>query len=661
MIKKMQKPILSDTRFWSVLFFLIVCFILYGNTIPNKFSLDDDLVTANNEIVKKGISGIPKIFTTLYQNLDNFKYEYRPIVKFTYAIENEIFGSNPEVSHFFNIVLYFLSSVLLFFVLQKIFSNTHILFSVIIVTLFIAHPIHTEVVASLKNRDEILSFIFSLITLVYTIKLGETEKKVYFLPIVIFFLIALLSKQSAMVYAAICPMVLLFLPKKTSIKTILILFSLLVAGYLMLKLMEKGLIGKNIRDKFFWDNPLYFYRSFAIRSATGMMTLLFYAKILIFPHPLLFYYGYNMIPISNWNNIWVVLILLIHLALFILAVFLFRKKHPIGFGILYYLVAISMFTNIVRSAAGIVAERYAYSAVLGFCIVIAGILFAIFKVTHVKEIGISKKLILGMLVFLIILPYSYKTISRNTDWKDYNTLYAHDIKYLEKSAKANELYASELARQVNEDMLKTKDLNKNMPKIKLCIKHFEQSLKIDSSNSMANNNLGLIYFVLMRDNKKALTYFKRSIQFDPEYGRGNFNMALVYENNKDFDSAIVYYKKVNKIDPGNQNAFINLSNIYFNDKHDLGMAIEISKKFSETDPDNAMPYINMGTYYLHSSDTVSCLKYFDIAAEKSNIDAKFLKALSQIYASRGQNDKAAYYSQKAQNVRLERKPKKNQN
>jgi tetratricopeptide (TPR) repeat protein len=640
---------------------LILCFLLYGNTIPNKYSLDDDLVTANNEIVKKGISGIPKIFTTLYQNLDNFKYEYRPIVKLTYAIENEIFGSNPEVSHFFNILLYFLSSILLFFILQKIFPNIHILFSVIVVTLFIAHPIHTEVVASLKNRDEILSFIFSLITLFYTIKLGETEKKVYFFPIVVFFLVALLSKQSAMVYAAICPMVLLYLPKKTSFKSIIILFSLLVGTYLVMKLIEKGLISRNVRDKFFWDNPLYFYKSYAIRSATGMMTLLFYAKILIFPHPLLFYYGYNMIPISNWNNIWVILILLLHLALFVFAVFLFKKKNPIGFGILYYLIAISMFTNIVRSAAGIVAERYAYSAVLGFCIVIAGILFAIFKVTNAKEISRSKKLILGMLVFLILLPYSYKTISRNTDWKDYNTLYTHDIKYLEKSAKANELYASELARQVNEDMLKTKDLDKNMPKIKLCIKHFEQSLKIDSSNSMANNNLGLIYFVLFRDNKKALTYFQRSIHFDPEYGRGNFNMALVYENNKDFDSAIVYYKKVNRIDPGNQNAFINQANIYFKEKHDLDKAVEISKKFSETDPENALPYINMGTYYLHSSDTVSCLKYFDMAAEKPNIDAKFLKALSQIYASRGQNDKAAYYSQKAQNVRSERKSKKNQN
>jgi hypothetical protein len=206
-----------------------------------------------------------------------------------------------------------------------------------------------------------------------------------------------------MVYAAICPLTLLFIPSKVSFKSILILFAILASAYFAMKLLEKGLIGKNIRDKFFWDNPLYFYKSFAIRSATGMMVLLFYLKILIYPHPLLFYYGYNMIPISNWNNIWVFLILIVHLGLFVAGVYLFRKKHPLGFGILYYLISISMFTNILRSAAGIVAERYAYSATLGFCIIITGILFSIFKISNVKEIRPKKKIIVGIMVILLLL------------------------------------------------------------------------------------------------------------------------------------------------------------------------------------------------------------------------------------------------------------------
>jgi tetratricopeptide (TPR) repeat protein len=196
-----------------------------------------------------------------------------------------------------------------------------------------------------------------------------------------------------------------------------------------------------------------------------------------------------------------------------------------------------------------------------------------------------------------------------------------------------------------------------MPKINLAIKHFEQSLKIDSSNSMANNNLGLIHFVLLKDNQKAIEYFKRSILYNPDYGRGNFNLALVYENNKDFDSSIIYYQKVINIDPQNQNAFINLANIYFTEKHDLKQAIEISKKFSKIDPENALPYINIGTFYLKSADTVNCLKYFEIAAEKPNINPKFLRALSQIYADKGQNDKSSYYSLKAQNIKSNKKNK----
>jgi protein O-mannosyl-transferase len=654
-----NKTKLFDFKLLTVFYFLILCFLLYGNTIPNKYSIDDDLVTANNEMVKKGVSGIPKIFTTLYQNMDNFKYEYRPIVKLSYALEFEIFGSNPGISHFINILLYFLSSVLLFFILRKVFYQSSLIFPLIIVTLFIAHPIHTEVVASLKNRDELLSFFFSLITLICSIKLGETQKKIYFIPAFLSFAVALLSKQSALVYAALCPLTLLFIPSRTKFKSIVFLFLLLLSAYFLMKLTEKGLLGRNVRDKFFWDNPLYFYKSIGIRSATGMRVLLFYLKIMILPTPLLFYYGYNMIPVSHWNNWQVIIIFLFHLGLFILGIYLFRKKNPIGYGILFYLIAISMFTNIVRPAAGIVAERYIFTSVLGFCIVLSGILFSISKVNNSKEIKTNKKLFLGLIVLLILVPYSYKTISRNAVWKDYNTLYANDIKYLENSAKANELYASELARQVNEDMLKTKDLNKNMPKIRLAVKYFEKSLRIDSSNFMANNNLGLIYFVIFKDNQKALTYFKRSIQYRPDYGRGNFNMALTYERKKDFDSAIIYYDKMMTIEPNNQNVYINLANIYFDEKHDLQKAVDILDRFSKADPDNALPFVSTGTYYLRSVDTVSCLKYFDMAAEKPNIDARFLNALARIYASKGLNDKAAYYNLKAQNVKLNKKIKKN--
>lgn len=629
----------------------IACFFLYGSTVFNDYSLDDDLVTANNETVKKGIKGIPEIFTTLYKNIDNFKYEYRPIVKVTYALEHQIFSSNPRVSHFFNILIYFLVSLLLFYVLIRIFTKQSVFFVFFIVLLFVAHPVHSEVVASLKNRDELLSFGFSLLTLFITLKLGENNKIKHYFFIFLFFLLALLSKQSAMVFIAICPLTLFFVNKEIPLKRILILFFILSAALILTKFVQSSLVGKAQRDLFFWDNPLYFVDSFSVRTATGMSVLLFYLKLLIFPHPLLFYYGYNMIPLSDWSQPSVIISLMLHLILLIFGIILTGKRHPLGYGILFYLIAISMFSNIIRSAAGIVAERYVFSASLGFVIMFASLIFLLFKSLQVKAPGRKQVVLITSILILILIPYSIKTKERCRDWKNHFTLYSADIRYLENSAKANELYASELARQVNVDMLKTKDLEKNMPKILLSVKHFEQSLRIDSSNFSAYNNLGLINFVLLKNNKKAIEYFKKSLIYKPNYERGNFNLALVYESISEYDSAIIYYKKVNIIDPTNINAFINQANILYYKKNRFTDAVDLMKKYSMSNSDNALPYITIGTYYLQNKDTLNCLSYFEIAAEKPNIEARFLHALSQIYTARHQPDKAAYYLRKALSVK----------
>ena len=150
-------------------FFIVFAFILYGNTIQNNYSIDDDYVTFSDPTVRKGIKAIPEIFTSLYANVydagKEIKFGYRPVVKTTYAIESEFFGANPHISHLINILLYALTSILLFFLLRRFFKESHILFPLLVTTLFMAHPVHTEVVSSLKNRDELLSFMFNIIFL----------------------------------------------------------------------------------------------------------------------------------------------------------------------------------------------------------------------------------------------------------------------------------------------------------------------------------------------------------------------------------------------------------------------------------------------------------------------------------------------------------------
>src|ERR1043165_1242183 len=94
-----KEGMLSEKK-WNrkvILFLLLGCFLLYGKSIRNNYSMDDEFVVKNNQQVQKGIKAIPEIFRTTYV-IDNQKssYEYRPMVKAAYALECQIFGVNPH-------------------------------------------------------------------------------------------------------------------------------------------------------------------------------------------------------------------------------------------------------------------------------------------------------------------------------------------------------------------------------------------------------------------------------------------------------------------------------------------------------------------------------------------------------------------------------------
>src|SRR5688572_1852830 len=96
--KEKAKPAVSplSTR-WLALIIFGFSFLLYFNSVFNGYNLDDELVTQNHRLTSKGISAIPEIFRSpYYEDKEGFKYEYRPIVLVTFAIEHSLFGDNAR-------------------------------------------------------------------------------------------------------------------------------------------------------------------------------------------------------------------------------------------------------------------------------------------------------------------------------------------------------------------------------------------------------------------------------------------------------------------------------------------------------------------------------------------------------------------------------------
>src|SRR5580704_2307345 len=55
---------LTGSTKWAILIGLVVfTFVIYGNSIANGYSGDDDIITLRNSAVQEGVKGIGKIFS----------------------------------------------------------------------------------------------------------------------------------------------------------------------------------------------------------------------------------------------------------------------------------------------------------------------------------------------------------------------------------------------------------------------------------------------------------------------------------------------------------------------------------------------------------------------------------------------------------------------
>lgn len=236
-----QPEIAAGNASRSLAMFPIVVFLfsafIYLNTIPNNYNLDDELVTQNHRLTSKGISAIPEIFTSpYYEDKAGYKYEYRPIVLISFAIEHTLFGDNPHVSHFINVALYGLLCMLLFYVLKASFSEHNSLYPLLITIIFAAHPIHTEVVASIKNRDEILAFLFALGSWLLAISFVH-RGNFFLLPVILLLFVAgLLSKSTIITFVVIVPVAVILLNKAGYGKTILLTLLLTITALFFARL-----------------------------------------------------------------------------------------------------------------------------------------------------------------------------------------------------------------------------------------------------------------------------------------------------------------------------------------------------------------------------------------------------------------------------------------
>lgn len=658
--KKDPPPLYNSKKSnrYFVLFFFVFTAILYGNTVLNKWAVDDNFVTGpQNELVKKGFKAIPEIFSSFYVvtkgNVGTQQSDYRPVVKMTYAIEYGLWGGQKAGrSHIINVLLYFWISTLLFFILRRLLKDYNILFPFLITLLFMVHPVHTEVVASLKNRDELLSFLCGLGGLHFFLRYAERKKNIYIFAALLVFVIGYLSKSSILPFILLYPLVLYFFTDLKLKNFIWIFIGVLIAG-LAAQVIPRLFLPKAIHVNSFIENPLFMERSLWIRLGTGLLTLLFYLRILIFPHPLLYYYGYDMIPVTDLGNILVLFSLIIHLGLFIYAIRKFREKHILSFAILWYLIALAIYSNIITPMVGIVAERFVFNASLGFIIALVYFLFKIFRTEPMSlTIEFNERAKIIVIVFLLFIPCAVLTITRNRDWRNLRDLYMADIKHQDKSVKANIEFAELFSGMVyrDPDYQKYGAVNEELQQV--IVSRFRKALKMYPNDYATLNDLGAAYINFTQKPDSGMAFLKKAIALRPDLQSAYVNMAMAYRKKNMPDSAIINYQKVLQINPGALSAVFKMADLYF-EKGEVGNAIKINEDIIKAYPTLDVPYFNIGYYHIMHGDTTTAIQYWEQAARRK-ATYEVCYNLSMMFKARGDMNKANYYSGLAEDAKKQR-------
>lgn len=640
---QLQKPVNVNILYAII---AVLAFVLYGNTIANKYSLDDSYVTSVNPVVQQGIRAIPIIFSSNYISMNaeeggQHNYGYRPVAKATYAVEWQFFGENPHVSHFINVLLYALTGILLLSLLRKLLKGYSIWLPFVAVFLFMVHPVHTEVVASLKNREEILSFLGALLSVRYLLKWNETGKKLNIFWALLAFAFGYMSKVNIFTFVFIIPLVFYYFtdikPKKILISTLMV-----IAVLVLIVMFPRLIIGTAVRPMQYIENPLQFDPTFAERIGTSMMVLLFYLKMLIYPHPLVFYYGYNMIPVSTFSNPLVWVSFLIYAGMFGYAIFTFRKKSILSFAILFYLFNIGIFSNLLAPPTGIVAERFMYVASLGFSLALAYVLFRIFKTDPVKTVTPKVANSVILIAVIIAIPASAKVIDRNKDWKTDMTLYEADMPYLENSAKANFIYATNLRSQIVEKLKNGTPREQIKDDAYTCIKYFKRAVAVYPKYPDAWNNLGESFLLLLNESDSSIKYFEKAVEANPQLVAAYYNLGYTYQVTDQYEKSVSNYEKALELEPWDIRTMSNLSLMY-EKTGQTEKAIAMNEDIIKIDPNSEAPYLNLAAFALHQGDNQTALGYFEKALQINPRNFNLSMRLRDYYLKVGDSTKADYF------------------
>ena len=661
--------------------------LIYANTLTLHYALDDRMVILESKYtLKGGWDSVKAIFTedtfTGYFGAEHAIVaggRYRPMSQLTYMIETQLFGKHikekigdlddyynlhnaanedyfyetplPVVNHLMNLIYYILLCLLIYEVLARIFPQYEEKkwfqsLPFLAVLLFAVHPIHTEVVANVKGRDEIFAMLGAFAALWCSLKYVDTRKWYWLVVSLLAFTFGIFSKENTITFLAVLPLALYYCHNEnkrtadyfiTLIPLVLGSAFFLWARYKALGSMMQPDLTANILN-----NP-YVHSTRAQQIATVLITWGIYLKLIFFPHPLTHDYYPHQIAITDFSNPLVWLILAGCIALVGYSIWKLKKKTVPAFGILYFIVTFSIVSNLLFNVGTFMNERFVFMSSIGFTLIVGWWLYLL----ATSSVPALQKTAVGITTAVCLL-FGIKTFTRNFTWKDDFTLFLTDVKTSNNSIKCN-ISAGGSCLQIWKKSQKERDKRD-------AYRYLEKALKLDDH---ALNAYLLLSELASLDENPELAYQAayNATLIDPENPQGQnllrqaTNMKKAHELdpvNKLLDEGKVddAWREVNAIlekDPNNIVAKNVKGNVLGRGYGRLDDAIKIFEEIVAEQPDFSSAWENMGIAYAIKRDFTNAERCLLHAHELSPDNDNIRLNLYYMYTDKGDTAEAAKY------------------
>lgn len=546
----------------------ILTAVVFIGVLQNGFvDWDDDRILLENDNFR-GLNwlNIQWMFTTFYKSL------YRPLTWMSFGFDYLSWGMNPIGYHLTSLLLHVTNAFLVYLLAFRIYSlpaigfetlgkPTRCIVAGIVALLFAIHPLRVEPVAWVSARNDLLSGLFILLTVMGYLKYAETAERspaaLRWLGItVLTYILAMLSKASNFTL----PLVFLVMDVyplrrwhewsssavaaaggRLVLEKLPLLFVAIVGAVVAFaaKQQTEAMIGLE-------------QYGLAKRLAQGIYGLTFYVWKTIFPVGLSSLY--TLPAQSRFTDPSVFLGTLVVVGLTVGSV-IWRSRWPAVLAAwVCYGVMIAPVLGLVQSGPQSVADRYSYLPCLGLTLLLGAMLLRLWRDRYHEIVRSPVSAALGGAVLTLTIALGFLSWKQLQVWRDSETLWQRVITIDPESSIGHNSLGVVFMKQ---------------GKVQPAIEHYRESLRLAPTHARTHNNLANA-LSMQGKFKEAIEHYDQALAIDPDYAKAHYNLANALIRQNDLNSAIEHYRRAIKLDGH-----------YVKAHYRLGMALASRQEFDE--------------------------------------------------------------------------------